>query len=102
MGQVYVCPPCHNRGCGWFCPCNCHCGRPPMCDEGFGRQPMCPDGCGSPAHECRCWRPSHLRCCDRCNDGNASSSCTPHSCDGGRPPVCTDAGYECETFWSLL
>ncbi|XP_048132293.1 protein PYRICULARIA ORYZAE RESISTANCE 21-like [Rhodamnia argentea] len=64
MGLVYVCPPCHNRGCGWFCPCNCHCRRPPICDSGCGGPPMCRDGCGWPAHECRCQRPLYSRCCD--------------------------------------
>ncbi|XP_048132291.1 protein PYRICULARIA ORYZAE RESISTANCE 21-like [Rhodamnia argentea] len=64
MGPVYVCPPCHNRGCSWFCPCNCHCRRPPICDGGCGRPPMCRDGCGWLAHECRCQRPLYSRCCD--------------------------------------
>ncbi|KAI6704665.1 hypothetical protein NL676_007627 [Syzygium grande] len=131
VGWVCVCPPCLNWGCGSSCPCSCHCGRPPMCVDGCGMPahecrcgrpplcrdgcgmpphkcrcrrppPLCRDGCGMPAHECRCRRPSYSRCCDRCNNENACSSWTPHGCDCGRPPVCTNAGYQCESSCSLM
>ncbi|KAL3740928.1 hypothetical protein ACJRO7_022107 [Eucalyptus globulus] len=129
IGKLYVCPSCHNQGCGWFCLCNCHCRRPPMCADGCGRPAheckcnrppmchggcgrpvhecrckrplMCHDGCGWPAHECRCRRPIYPRCCDHCSYGNVSSSWTLHGCGYGRP-VCTNAGDECETPCSLM
>ncbi|KAL3740923.1 hypothetical protein ACJRO7_022102 [Eucalyptus globulus] len=122
MGGAYVCLPCHNQGCGWFCPCNCHCGRPswPMCHDGCGkpahecrcrRPPMCHDGCGKLAHECRCRRPppmchdgcgkpAHECRCRRpppmCHDGCGKPA---HECRCRRPPMCPDGcgrpSHEC-------
>ncbi|XP_010057799.2 protein PYRICULARIA ORYZAE RESISTANCE 21 [Eucalyptus grandis] len=111
MGKVYVCISCHHGGCGWFCPCNCHCGGPPICADGCGRPPhecickrppMCHYGCGRPAYECSCQRPIYPWCCDRYSYGNASSSWTLHGCDYGRPPACTNAGYDCDTSCTLM
>ncbi|KAF8030472.1 hypothetical protein BT93_E2801 [Corymbia citriodora subsp. variegata] len=92
MGGVYVCLPCHNQGCGRFCPCNCHYWRPswPMCHDGCGkpaqecrcrRPPMCHDGCGKPVEECRCKRPS------MCQDGCGKPA---QECRCRRPPMCHD------------
>ncbi|XP_056172157.1 uncharacterized protein LOC115689320 isoform X2 [Syzygium oleosum] len=100
MGGLYVCPPCHNRGCGWFCPCNCHYERPPLCHDGCGRPalecrcrrpPMCPDGCRRPAHECRFGRPAPM-----CHDGCGRPA---HECRCGWPQMCLDGcgrpAHEC-------